>query len=102
MLHAIGGFPHPWMAAFHPWMAGMSMDGRNLGSTIPYISSLVSTSNSDDIHGWCCHPWMVVPSMDSGDVHGEDLTFLFIYNYLALLHPLSLPIAQQYHVATSF
>ncbi len=50
MLHAIGGFPHPWMAAFHPWMAGMSMDGRNLGSTILYISSLVSTSNSDNIH----------------------------------------------------
>ena len=39
--------------------------------------------------------------MDGGNPYGEYLPNSFNYGFLALLHPLSLPIAQRYHVAGS-
>ena len=39
VLHPIGEF-------CHPWMGGISMDGTSLHNIVPYISSLVFTTNA--------------------------------------------------------
>ena len=45
MMHAIGGFHYLWMSAFHPWMAEISMDGRDF-----WMAEI--SMDGRDLYGW--------------------------------------------------
>ncbi len=55
----------PLMDIRHPWMEGISMDGRNSHSIIPFISLLDSQLMAPAIHRRRCHPRMVSLFIDS-------------------------------------
>ena len=57
MLHPIDGSYRPWMAASHPWMGGISMNGRVFRGILPYISWM------DFL------PLIGLPSIDGDPIH---------------------------------
>ena len=50
LLHSIGGYRHPWMLAFYPWMAGISMDGRKFDDpAIHLVAGVLHTTGGSQL-----------------------------------------------------